>query len=254
MLQGRPVKMSNMDPRERTLLIQSVKDDLSNVIGASGKPDELVRLTTSIVQGSKKLVIGVPDDLSTKGTGALTEFVIAARLIAKNPRAVDAKAVQDLSTTRRRVEEIVNQLEAWHTSFVPIQEDEALLDEFGDRKGSPETAPPSQQEMKLCKELQRLQKQLMSKMEPQKTPPEQGGKVEDALVMSQKGVTRGTEEMMKIIEGRAPTRQQLLDPIVLVTKMVSGLLDIVDGLFVSKYPMRSQVSLQVTVNHVQDAQ
>ena len=232
--------MSNLDPRERSALIRTIKEDLTNVIGASGQPDELVRLTTSIVQGSKKLLLGIPDDLSNKSTSALTEFVKAARHIAKNPQAVDAKAVQDLSSTRRAVETLVNQLEAWHSSFTPDEEDDTVLEEFGDRKSSPETAPTSEQEAKLVRELERQKKQLVSKKDPQKSPRDHG-KVEEMLATALKGVSRGAEQLIKLGEGRPPSREQLLEPMVLVTKMVCVLLDIVDRLFISKYPMRSQV-------------
>ena len=185
-----------MDSRERTALFRSVQDDLANVIGASGHPDELVRLTTSIVQGTKKFLVGIPDDLSTKSTAALTGFVKAARHIAKNPQAVDAKAVQELSSTRRAVETLVNQLESWHSSFTPVEED--VLEEFSDRRSSPEAPPVSEQGARLVKELEQHKKQLLSKTEPQHNPPKHG-KAEEMLAIALKGVLLFNSATMCIV-------------------------------------------------------
>lgn len=229
--------MSTLDPRERSVLFRSIEEDLANVIGASGNPDELVRVTTSIVQGTKRLLIGIPDDLSNRSTSALTDLVKAARHIAKNPQAVDARAVQELSTTRRAVETVINQLDAWHSSFTPKED---VLDDFSGRGSSPDAAPLNEAEARLARELERYKTQLASKKEPQKNPPDHRN-VETTLSTALKGVLRGSEELVQPGDSRLPNKEQLLDSMTLVAKWVCVLLDVVDSLFVSKYPMRSQV-------------
>ena len=92
----------------------------------------------------------------------------------------------------------------------------------------------------MVQELERQKKQLSRRKDPQKSPQDHG-KAEEMLATALRGVTRGAEELVKLGEGRPPSREQLLDPMVLVSKMVCILLDIVDRLFISKYPMRSQV-------------
>lgn len=230
-----------MDARERRQVITAVQDNLANVIGASGNREELVRLTTSIVQGTKKVLVGVPEELSAKSTSVLSNFVVSARSIAKNPRAVDAKDVQELSSCRRAVELLVNELENWHSSQGSDRDsEEAVLESFSSDRKSPEAQPLSEREQRLLHELKKLQSTIQRKKDPQKSPPDPSN-VDEALDLCLKGANRASAELSQACEARMPSREQLLEPLILMCKMVSTLLDIVDSLFVSKYPMRSQV-------------
>ena len=231
-----------MDARERHQVITAVQDDLANVIGASGNPEELVRLTTSIVQGAKKVLVGVPEELSTKSTSILSKFVVSARSIAKNPRAVAFKDVQELSSSRRAVELLISELETWHSSQGNVGDSEDVLESFSSEAKTPDPQPLSEKEQRLVRELKKLQSVIERKKQPQSAPPNQTDVVQ-ALDSSLKGANRASTELIQACEARTPTKGQLLEPLILMCKMVSTLLDIVDGLFVSKYPMRSQVRL-----------
>ena len=231
-----------MDARERRQVVAAVQDDLANVIGASGNPEELVRLTTSIVQGAKKILVGVPEELATRSTSTLSKFVVSARSIAKNPRAVAFNDVQELSSSRRAVELLVNELETWHSTQGNGRDSESVLDSFSSDSKTTEPQPPSEKEQRLVRELKKLQGVIHRKKDPQTSPPNQSDVVQ-ALESSLKGVNRASAELMQACEGRTPSKEQLLEPLILMCKMVSTLLDIVDSLFVSKYPMRSQVRL-----------
>ena len=231
-----------MDARERRQVITAVQDDLANVIGASGNPEELVRLTTSIVQGAKKILVGVPEELSAKSTSILSKFVVSARSIAKNPIAVDAKDVQELSSCRRGVELLVNELETWHSSQGSDGDHEGVLESFSGETKTPDPQPLSEKEQRLVRELKKLQSTIQRKKHPQTSPPNQSDVVR-ALETSLKGANRASTELIQACEARTPAKEQLLEPLILMCKMVSTLLDIVDSLFVSKYPMRSQVRL-----------
>ena len=232
-----------MDAKERCELVSLALEHLSGVIGASGKAEELVRLTTQIVQAAKRLVEGTPEDMKSKSTTVLAEFVIAAKAIAKDARAVDSSSLQKLSSTKRAVEVLVRELDEWHISQNPSNgkdDIEVALEELGSRSSPPNT-PASEAEKKLLWELKRLQKELVRKKEPQ-TSPKQHGQPEDALKMAVTGLTRSANELVETAGQKNPVKESLLEPSILLSKMVSTLMDLVDSLFVTKYPMRSQVS------------
>lgn len=255
--------------KERKELVSVTMDRLTSVIGASGKADELVRLTTQIVQAAKRLAEDTPEPTKTRSTGVLAEFVIAAKKIAQNVRAVDSTSLQQLSSTRKAVESLVKELDGWHESQTRREgnggrggESELSLDDIlaqtnqmsrqdsrsscggaGRGAGSPPQTPVSEQEKRLQAELRRQLEALQRKSEPQSNP-EQHGHPEEILRTAVGGLTRSTKELTDLSGQRAPSKEALLEPTVLLAKMVSMLMDLVDSLFVSKFPMRTQVSQQ----------
>ena len=243
--------------KERKELVSVTMERLTSVIGASGKAEELVRLTTQIVQAAKRLAEDTPEPTKTRSTGVLAEFVIAAKKIAQNVRAVDSNSLQQLSSTRKAVESLIKELDGWHEAQTPKQDGEELSLEdilaqtnqmsrqesrssFAS-KGSPPESPVSEQEKRLQTELKRQLEALQRKSEPQSNP-EQHGHPEEILRTAAGGLTRSTKELTDLSGQKAPSKEALLEPTVLLAKMVSMLMDLVDSLFVSKFPMRSQVS------------
>lgn len=239
-----------MDNKERAILVSDLQEDLASVIGASGNPEKLVKLTTNIVKGSRRLVEGVqlPDELSNNSKTALASFIKSAHVIAKNPRGVDSKAIQEFSTSMRAVEKTIEQLDKWHKATSrrtsPVMELEEVVDAIvkpqDQRKTSPEAPVESEREKKLTWELQRKRDALLLKMEPQQRVPLVPD-VEEALTIAVKGLMRGADDITTQTDKKAPTKDHLLEPMVLIVDMVCTLLNVVDNLFVSKYPMRSQV-------------
>lgn len=252
--------------KERKELVSVTMERLTSVIGASGKAEELVRLTTQIVQAAKRLAEDTPEPTKTRSTGVLAEFVIAAKKIAQNVRAVDSTSLQQLSSTRKAVESLVKELDGWHEAQISKHQPQAVSQEpsleeilaqtnsisrqesrssFASGKGSPTESPVSEQEKRLGAELKRQLEVLQRKAEPQSNP-EQHGNPEEILRTAVGGLTRSTKELIELsgpgASGqKAPSREALLEPTVLLAKMVSMLMDLVDSLFVSKFPMRSQV-------------
>lgn len=231
-----------MDAKARVELVCSTLEYLQNVIGASGKADELVKLTTDIVQNAKRLVENAPEHMRTKSTAVLAEFVKAARTIAKDARAVDSQSLQQLSSTKRAVEAVVKELDQWHASRSPNDEIEVALNELLPRQdSSPPGTPATEREKKLLEELKRQKSLLSKKKEPQRAP-EQHGYPEDVLHMAASGLIRSVNELVEAASQKSPSKEALLEPMILMSRMVSILMDLVDSLFVSKYPMRTQVS------------
>ena len=245
--------------KERKELVSVTMDRLTGVIGASGKADELVKLTTQIVQAAKRLAEDTPEPTKTRSTGVLAEFVIAAKKIAQNVRAVDSSSLQKLSSTRKAVESLVKELDEWHEAQTPkdtvkeLSLDDILaqtnhtagrhdsrssLDASG--KGSPTEAPVTERERRLEGELRRQLEALQRKSEPQSNP-EQHGHPDEIIKTAVGGLARSTKELTDLSGQRAPSKEALLEPTVLLAKMVSVLMDLVDSLFVSKFPMRTQV-------------
>ena len=257
---ARPSSMT-LGVKERKELVSVTMERLTSVIGASGKAEELVRLTTQIVQAAKRLAEDTPEPTKTRSTGVLAEFVIAAKKIAQDVRAVDSNSLQQLSSTRKAVESLVKELDGWHEAQIPKQQQavsqEPSLEEilaqtnsisrqesrssFASGKGSPTESPVSEQEKRLQAELKRQLDVLQRKAEPQSNP-EQHGNPEEILGTAVSGLARSTKELTELSGGqKAPSKEALLEPTVLLAKMVSMLMDLVDSLFVSKFPMRSQV-------------
>jgi len=257
-----------LSARDRRELLSETKDRLSQVIGASGKAEELVKLTTQIVQGCKKLVEGTPEGLRTRSTATLAEFVIAAKKIAQDTRAVDSASLQKLSSSRKAVDSLVDELDVWHSSRSSGKDEVDLIFEnilgtcppessssgggMG-RKTSPTDRRPSssnagsasvssEHERRMLAELKSCQDELMRKKEPQEYPTPIQGRTEDTLQMVVRGLSRCTSQLMDLANQKAPYRETLLEPATTVARLICTLLDVVDNLFVSKYPMRPQVS------------
>lgn len=251
--------------KERKELVSVTMDRLTSVIGASGKAEELVRLTTQIVQAAKRLAEDTPEPTKTRSTAVLAEFVIAAKKIAQDVRAVDSSSLQKLSSSRKAVESLVKELDEWHeaqiskTRGVGAREELSLDDILAQTnqmsrqdsrsssgvgtigKSSPPESPITEQEKRLQAELKRQLEALQRKSEPQSNP-EQHGNPEEILRTAVGGLTRSTKELTELSAGqRAPNKEALLEPTVLLARMVSMLMDLVDSLFVSKFPMRTQV-------------
>ena len=243
-----------MDPKERSALVSDIQEDLAGVVGASGKPEELVKLTTRVVKGVKRLLQDVPDPISSLTTTSLASFIKSAQVIAKNPRGVDSRAISELSTSRKDVEKRLDVLEKWHLardiSVLRKSSPEGELEEVVDaivkpvseqKRASPEEPTVNDHEQKLTWQLQGKRDTLLLKMEPQRDPPPVPN-VGETLTIAVKGLMRGAEDLTSHTDKKLPTKEQLLEPMIVITDMVCKLLDVVDNLFVSKYPMRSQVS------------
>lgn len=272
--------------KERRELYSSTMQRLTEVIGASGKADELVKLTTQIVQATKKLAGNTPDVLKNRSTATLAEFVIAAKKIAQDTRAVDSTSLQKLSSTRKAVESLLKELDAWHSSLSTKDEtDDPLKDiltqtssmgartesrsslasgvrgtsmggtatataaaainpnpgtSTGGRKPSPTNSLSVEQEKRLLNELKRQQEELARKAEPQGKPGHHGDP-EETLKVTVSGLSRSTSQLMDLSGQKCPSKESLLEPTITLANMVSILMDLVDSLFVSKFPMRSQV-------------
>ena len=271
--------------KERRELYSATVQRLSEVIGASGKAEELVKLTTQIVQAGKRLAQNAPDALKNKSNAVLAEFVIAAKKIAQDTRAVDAASLQKLSSTRKAVESLMKELDAWHASQESRDDTDLSLDEIlfqtssrtesraslssqgggrgstgismgptgaggmglggptgvGVRRNSPtEIQAAVEHEKRLLNELKQQQDVLMKKAEPQaNTSPR--GNPEEILKVSVTGLSRSTSQLLDAAGQKTPSKEALMEPAIVMAKMVSALLDLVDSLFVSKFPMRSQV-------------
>lgn len=247
----------SLGAKERKEVVSVTLERLSAVIGASGKAEELVRLTTQIVQATKKLVEGTPEPTKTRSTATLAEFVVAAKRIAQDARAVDSSSLQKLSSSRKAVETLVRELDSWHESHMPKNDRDLSLDEilsqtsqmarqdsrssYGSRdKGSSPITPTSELEKKLVSELKRQHEALLSKTEPQNNP-EQHGQPDEVLKMTVGGLSRSIKELTELSSQKSPSKEALVEPTILLAKMVSVLMDLVDSLFVSKFPMRTQV-------------
>lgn len=268
--------------KERRELCSNTMQQLTEVIGASGKAEELVKLTTQIVQAAKKLVEGTPEPMKNRSTAMLAEFVMAAKKIAQDTRAVDSTSLQRLSTARKAVEGLVKELDDWHTSQAPKDDTDISLEEIlsqtssgmtrsesrtsvggvslsrqqqqqrqsgsslvgmgsSSRLSSSPTEPAvTEQERKLLAELKKQQEELLKKSEPQ-SKPEHHGDPENTLKITVTGLSRSTSQLVDLAGQKSPSREALLEPTVVMVRMVCILLDLVDTLFVSKYPMRSQV-------------
>ena len=260
--------------RERKELFSATKERLGQVIGASGKSEELVRLTKEIVQAAQKLAQGTNDDMRNKSTSILAEFVIAAKRIAQDTRAVDAASLQKLSSTRKAVEVLVEELDAWHSPQSSSRDETDLGLEnilvrtssqtekaggggsvgvglkVGNRSsptGSTSSASNivvnTEQEKILLIDLRIQQEELVKKKEPQCSPTQHRGKTEDTLKMLVVGLSRSISQLMDLAGQRSLCKETLIDPAITLARMICILLDVVDCLFVSKYPMRMQVGV-----------
>ena len=262
-----------LSAKDRRELYSSTMERLTEVIGASGKAEELVKLTTQIVQATKKLAGGTPDVIMTKSTSTLAEFVKAAKKIAQDPRAVDSVSLHQLSTTRKAVELLVKELDSWHTSQAPRDETDVSLDNIltqtsgnarpdsrsssgrgrpvsgngsigglGRTRSSPTEQINAEQEKKLLMELKRLQEELAKKAEPQMNRTSSHRNPEETLKMTWADLSSSTSLLTELAGQKCPRKEALLDPAITLAKMVCILMDLVDSLFVSKFPMRSQVT------------
>ena len=254
-----------LSARERKDLLATTKEQLAEVIGASGKSEELVRLTKEIVQAVKKLAEGTRDDIRNKSTATLADFVIAAKRIAQDTRAVDAASLQKLSSTRKAVEVLVEELDTWHQSRAVDESDFALANILnrnsfqgdqvgsssgggsglvrGNSTGSNNSAVSSEYEKKLVVELRSLQKELAKRKEPQNSPTQHQGKTEDILAKVVAKLSHCTSQLLELAGQKSPEKESLMDNAITLARMICILLDVVDSLFVSKYPMRMQVNI-----------
>ena len=257
-----------MGRKERKELVSATISQLEEVLPASGKPEELVKLTTAIVQSAKKLLDGTPDDLRTKSTAALSEFVVAARIIAKNPRSVDASARQALSSSRRAVDGLVRELDSWHDAKqgdkAAGEDAEVVLKRLASEavlggslsvtrqppgnggavtglSGPGQSQENGKKEKELRAVLKREQIKLWKKTEPQQAP-NQHGRPSEALTTATGNLQKATRGLVDVASQKTAFPMELLEPALQLIESVSVLLDLVDSLFVSRYPMRSQVS------------
>ena len=277
-----------LNAKERRELHTATVQRLTEVIGASGKAEELVKLTTQIVQAAKKLVDGTPDAMKTRSTTTLAEFVMAAKKIAQDTRAVDSTSLQRLSSSKKAVEALLKEVDAWHNSQNSRDETDLSLEDIlsqtsmnartdtrssvigsgsgslrtgssssglqlagglggggpggpgGINRSSPTEFPLTEQEKKMVNELKRRQEELVGKTEPQ-AKPNLHGDPEETLKVAVRGLSSSTSKLLDLAGQKSPTKESLLEPTITLARMVSLLMDVVDNLFVSKFPMRSQV-------------
>ena len=245
-----------LDRKGRKELVSETISRLEEVLPASGKPEELVKLTTRIVQNTKMLLSETPEDLATRSTTTLSEFVVAARVIAKNPQSMDASARQKLSNSRRAVEALVKELDSWHDESHrrrKISEDaDVVLNRLASQtslsaskssSGLGTHAEQSQEDEKtkqVREELKKEQIALWKKTEPQQAPVQHGKPIE-ALTSATGQLQQATRGLKHAAAMKAPSPIELLEPALLLARTVSVLMDLVDSLFVNRYPMRSQV-------------
>ena len=259
-----------MGRKERKELVSATISQLEEVLPASGKPEELVRLTTAIVQSTKKLLDGTPEELHTKSKVTLSDFVVAARIIAKDPRSVDSSSRQALSSSRRAVDALVRELNSWHdrrqSEETPGEDQEVVLSSLsritsepvslnrlsslngsGSGSGTSVSSPEeTAKEKELRDALRKAQITLWKKTEPQQAPT-QHGKPSEVLTETTGKLTGGAKVLVEVASQKSPGPAELLVPAVQVTRAVSVLLDLVDSIFVNRYPMRAQVSGCVVV-------
>lgn len=256
-----------MGRKERKELVSATISQLEEVLPASGKPEELVRLTTAIVQSTKKLLDGTPEELRTKSTATLSDFVVAARIIAKDPRSVDSSSRQALSSSRRAVDALVRELNSWHdrrqseeksgedsevvlSSLSRITSEPASLNRLssGNGSGGPVTSPPgvipeeATKEKELRDALKKEQITMWKKTEPQQAPTQHGKPSEVLAEMTEK-LKSSARALVDVASQKTPAPTELLEPAFQLTRAVSVLLDLVDSIFVNRYPMRVQVSV-----------
>ncbi len=245
----------DLSVNERKEIVSTTLERLSLVIGASGNAEELVSLVTQIVKALKNLIEGAPEVTKTRGTSTLAEFVFAAKKIAKDARAVDSALLQQLSSAKRAVENLVKEINSFYESQGVSSSDvelESLLRQTsipprpsqqvnGMGRMSPSKAPPTtDSERRLTANLKQQQEILQRKSEPQENPV-QHGQPSDVLQTAMTGLGRATVALVETSSHKSPDRASVLEPTLLLARMVSMLIDLVDSLFVSKYPMRAQV-------------
>lgn len=253
-----------MGRKERKELVSATISQLEEVLPASGKPEELVKLTTSIVQSTKKLLDGTPEDLRTRSTATLSDFVVSARNIAKDPRSEDVATRQSLSNSRRAVDALVRELNSWHDEQQgeeEVREDADVVLSSLTRLTS-ERAPPVRphsgsngggsiapgtdtqeddtKEKELREELKKELIKLWKKTEPQQAPV-QHGKPTEVLTQNTEALTKSAKNLVEVSSQKTPSPADLLEPALQLTKAVSVLIDLVDSIFVNRYPMRTQV-------------
>ncbi len=240
---------------ERKEIVSNTLERLSLVIGASGNAEELVSLVTQIVKALKNLIQGVPEGIKTRGTSTLAEFVFAAKKIAKDARAVDSVLLQQLSSTKKAVEGLVKEINSFYESQQVSSSEvelESLLRQTsvpprpadqvnGMGRVSPTKVPPTtDSERRLAVNLKQQAESLQRKSEPQVNPV-QHGQPSDVLQTAMTGLGRATVALVEMSGHKSPNKASVLEPTLLLARMVSMLIDLVDSLFVSKYPMRTQV-------------
>lgn len=214
-------------------------------MGSTGKSDELIQLTTKVVTNAKRLLIdGVPETTVAKTTASLTQLVLAAKDIAQNPTAPNfAQKIKHLSEVRRVVDNDVKELDELISTLSPTAR--ITPSEFVDAPVTVSTVQISDKEKKLLNELISLYKVFIAKKEVQKNLPDTREKPEEALKIIVGGVGRAVSEVEKVLE--SPLKELLLEPMCLLCKMISKLLDTEDGLFINRFPMRSQVSCIIII-------
>ena len=228
-----------MEAKLRQEIVKTINNDLLEM-GSTGRSDELIQLTTKVVTNAKRLLIdGVPETAVTKTTASLTKLVLAAKDIAQNPTSPNfGQKIKHLSEVRRVVDNDVKELDELISTLSPI----AIINPtaFTTETNTISSVQISDKEKKLVNELISLYKIFTAKKEVQKEPPDTREKPEEALKIIVAGIGRAVSEVEKLLE--SPVKESLLEPICLLCKMISKLLDIEDSLFINRFPMRSQVS------------
>lgn len=223
----------------RQEIVKTINNDLLEM-GSTGKSDELIQLTTKVVTNAKRLLIdGVPETTVAKTTASLTQLVLAAKDIAQNPTAPNfAQKIKHLSEVRRVVDNDVKELDELVSKLSPIAR--ISQTQFVDAPATTSAVQISDKEKKLVNELISLYKVFTAKKEVQKNLPDTREKPEEALKIVVGGIGRAVSEVEKLLE--SPVKEALLEPMCLLCKMISKLLDTEDSLFINRFPMRSQVS------------
>jgi hypothetical protein len=232
-----------MDFRQREETVSLIYRELS-ALRRMEDPNDLIKVTSSVVVNAKKILEGVPDSEAEEGKSVLSQLILSTKAIAQDPTSSNAKAFQALSSSSRNVEQLVKRLNAWHASK-DVGSDrrsplEIKLEQISPVSGSPPTTPVSEREEKLIQKLEHEKRRLISRKEVRRSnavPEDPKEILSNAVSVINSSVQEMEAELGKI----SPQKEPLLQPLLNLTQKVIQLLDLEDTLFVAKFPMRKQV-------------
>ena len=243
--------IDKMDSKERLEVMGAITRDLT-ALSTESDPNELVKLTTNVVNQAKKLLEGAPESVVGEGKTVLAAFVLATRAVAQNPSSAGPKALKTLTSSRQDVEVLVRRLNNWHASKYAGSERkssmEINLEQISPSTVRPPISPVSELEESLVRKLQdaRQELRLRKEVRPANSLEEEPRSIlKEAVLVLNTAVQEMEQELSKQSPG--PRREPLLEPLLNVTQHVCKMLDLEDTLFVAKFPMRKQVCVCVCV-------
>ena len=239
-----------MDSKERLEVVGAIARDLK-ALPTDGQAAELVKLTTNVVNQTKKLFEGAPESVAGEGKTVLAQFVMAARAIAQDPSSVGPKALKTLTSSKQDVELLVRRLNNWHATKSSGSERKSSMEINLEQispsaPASPPRSPVSELELGLVRKLQGARQELQLRKEVRRAnslEEEPRSILKAAVVVLNTSVQEMEHELSK--ESPGPRREPLLEPLLNMSQHVCKLLDLEDTLFVAKFPMRKQVCVCV---------